>query len=620
MSLCLACGAANPLDTNFCSQCRTKLKIQDRYRALRIIGQGGFGKTFEAQDEGKPSKPKCVIKQFIYDDPATLREAQRLFEQEAVRLDDLGKHPQIPELLAHCEQEGRQYLVQEFIDGENLLQELKRSGRFSEAKIKDLLLDLLPVLQFIHAGQVIHRDIKPENVIRRRSDGRLVIVDFGAAKMATKTALAKTGTMIGSAEYTAPEQARGKAIFASDIYALGVSCIYLLTQISPFDLFSDLEGTWVWRQFLNGITVNDQLGQVLDRMIEQPFGRRYQSATEVLQVLQPTSITKVQAVSPAPNLAPSIKVPSPKTINPIAANISEFEFEYVLTSLKSELVIVQKEESGFLGLGKRTVNVEEKKTKVELNRKRGKAQYIRENLGNGVTIDLVRIPAGKFMMGRKYNDEKPIHEVTLQEFWMGKYALNQKQWQAVMGNNPSSFKGDNLPVEHISWHDAIDFCDKVSQNLGKKVRLPTEAEWEYACRAGTATPFHFGETITTDLVNYDGNYPYGGAPKGEYREKTVYVDSFYPNQWGLYQMHGNVWEWCMDDWHDDYSTKPLRLKQNGNEPWGDVNTNKNDNCYHVLRGGVWSIYASYCRSASRHKDNALTQGGSFGFRVILSLL
>ena len=170
MSLCLACGAANPLDTKFCSQCRTKLLIQDRYRALRIIGQGGFGKTFLAQDEGKPSKPKCVIKQFIYDDPATLREAQRLFEQEAVRLDDLGKHPQIPELLAHCEQEGRQYLVQEFIDGENLLQELNRAGRFSEAKIKDLLLDLLPVLQFIHAGQVIHRDIKPENVIRRRSN------------------------------------------------------------------------------------------------------------------------------------------------------------------------------------------------------------------------------------------------------------------------------------------------------------------------------------------------------------------------------------------------------------------------------------------------------------------
>jgi serine/threonine protein kinase len=283
--LCLACDRANPLTLKFCTECGAKLQIQDRYRALKVIGQGGFGKTFLAQDEGKPSQPRCVIKQFIYNDPATLREAQRLFEQEAVRLDDLGKHSQIPELLAHCEQDGRQYLVQEFIDGENLLQELNRAGRFNEAKIKELLLDLLPVLQFIHAGNVIHRDIKPENIIRRRSDGKLVLVDFGAAKMATKTALAKTGTTIGSPEYTAPEQARGKAVFASDIYGLGVTCIYLLTQVSPFDLFSDHEGAWVWRQFLNGITVNDKLGQILDRMIEQPLGMRYQTSARILQHL-----------------------------------------------------------------------------------------------------------------------------------------------------------------------------------------------------------------------------------------------------------------------------------------------------------------------------------------------
>ena len=292
MSLCLACGAANPLDTKFCSQCRTRLLIQDRYRALRIIGQGGFGKTFLAQDEGKPSKPKCVIKQFIYDDPATLREAQRLFEQEAVRLDDLGKHPQIPELLAHCEQEGRQYLVQEFIDGENLLQELHRAGRFSEAKIKELLLDLLPVLQFIHAGQVIHRDIKPENIIRRRSDGRLVIVDFGAAKMASQTALQKTGTTIGSAGYAAPEQAFGKALFASDIYSLGVSCLHLLTNVNPLTMYDPVEG-FAWRDFLVNQRVSNELGAVLDKMTQPSVKQRYQSVSETLQVLQPKASASV---------------------------------------------------------------------------------------------------------------------------------------------------------------------------------------------------------------------------------------------------------------------------------------------------------------------------------------
>ena len=603
MSLCLACGAANPLDTKFCSQCRTRLLIQDRYRALRIIGQGGFGKTFLAQDEGKPSKPKCVIKQFIYDDPATLREAQRLFEQEAVRLDDLGKHPQIPELLAHCEQEGRQYLVQEFIDGENLLQELNRAGRFSEVKIKELLLDLLPVLQFIHAGQVIHRDIKPENVIRRRSDGRLVLVDFGAAKVATKTALQKTATTIGSPEYTAPEQARGKAVFASDIYGLGVTCIYLLTQISPFDLYSDHEDAWIWRQFLNGNVVSNELGSLIDRMLAKGLGRRYQTSVEILQILQPFSPepTKVQPKATAQVVIPQSVSQGSRSVQ---FQVSEFEFEYVKTRLITE-------SGGFLGLGTNK--------KVELDRKRVKAQYIRENIGNGVTIDLVHIPAGKFMMGDNANyREKPIHEVTLQEFWMGKYAVTQKQWQAVMGNNPAKFKGENLPVENVSWHDAMEFCEKVLQKTGKKLCLPTEAEWEYACRAGTNTSFYCGDTITTDLVNYNGNYPYGEAPKGQYREKTVDVDSFYPNQWGLYQMHGNVWEWCLDDLHDGYSAKPLCLKQNGNEPWGDANTSKNDNRSHLLRGGSWYSLAGNCRAAYRHWLNAREQVNTIGFRLLLA--
>jgi formylglycine-generating enzyme required for sulfatase activity len=457
------------------------------------------------------------------------------------------------------------------------------------------LLDLLPVLQFIHAGQVIHRDIKPENIIRRRSDGRLVIVDFGAAKMASQTALQKTGTTIGSAGYAAPEQAFGKALFASDIYSLGVSCLHLITDVNPLTMYDPVEG-FAWRDFLVNQRVSNELGAVLDKMTQPSVKHRYQSVAETLQVLQPN-----RQIS-----TPQIIIPQPVPQNPRQAQfqVSEFEFEYVKTSLVTE-------SGGFLGLGT--------KTKVELDRKRGKAQYIRENIGNGVTIDLVRIPAGKFMMGGNEQDsEKPIHEVTLQEFWMGKYAVTQKQWQAVMGTNPANFKGENLPVEKVSWHDAMEFCEKVSQKIGKKLRLPTEAEWEYACRAGTNTPFHCGETITTDLVNYDGNYPYGEAPKGQYRQKTVDVDSFYPNQWGLYQMHGNVWEWCLDDWHDDYSAKPVRLKQNGNEPWGDVNINKNDNRSHLLRGGSWYYSAGGCRAGYRLRFNARARNDNFSFRLLFA--
>ena len=162
----------------------------------------------------------------------------------------MGRHPQIPELLAYFTQDDRQYLVQQFIDGQNLGEELAENGAFNEAQIRQLLNDLLQVLQFVHQRQVIHRDIKPENIIRNKSDCKLFLVDFGASKIVTNTSLYQQGTSIGSPEYVAPEQVRGQAIFASDIYSLGATCIHLLTQISPFDLYDINEDAWVWQQYL----------------------------------------------------------------------------------------------------------------------------------------------------------------------------------------------------------------------------------------------------------------------------------------------------------------------------------------------------------------------------------
>jgi serine/threonine protein kinase len=288
MSYCLNphCPKPQNLPTNlFCQTCGTKLLLKQRYRALKIIGKGGFGRTFLAQDEDKPSKPRCVIKQFYPEEQTNIEKAQELFEQEAIRLEKLGKHPQIPNLYAHFIQDDRQYIVQEFIEGETLEQELTEKGVFSEAEIRSILADLLPVLQFIHQGEVIHRDIKPENIIRRFTDNKLVLVDFGAAKYATATLLGKTGTKIGSVEYAAPEQMRGKAVFASDIYSLGVTCLYLLTQISPFDLFDSNEDAWVWRQYLLNNPVSDQLGYILDNMVHNSLKERYHSVDEVMEDL-----------------------------------------------------------------------------------------------------------------------------------------------------------------------------------------------------------------------------------------------------------------------------------------------------------------------------------------------
>jgi WD40 repeat protein len=275
----------NPDGSNFCQKCGTKLLLAQRYRAIKPLAQGGFGRTLLAKDEYKPSKPQCVIKQFYPQGQNNASKAAELFQQEAVRLEQLGKHPQIPELFAHFEQDNRQYIVQEFIDGQNLADELAETGVFREKQICNLLGDLLPVLQFIHEGQVIHRDIKPENIIRRRLDGKLVLVDFGAAKYATGTALGKTGTTIGSAGYAAPEQTFGQAVFASDIYGLGVTCIHLLTNIEPFELYNVMESTFVWRHHLGNNPVSDQLGCVLDKMTQRIVKQRYQSAEGVMQAL-----------------------------------------------------------------------------------------------------------------------------------------------------------------------------------------------------------------------------------------------------------------------------------------------------------------------------------------------
>ncbi|MEG5048537.1 serine/threonine-protein kinase [Microcoleus sp. B4-C1] len=322
MSYCLNPACQNPQNadrTQFCLNCGSKLLLRERYRAIKPLGRGGFGRTFLAIDQDKPSKPRCAIKQFfpLSQGTSSSEKAAELFNREAVRLDELGKHPQIPELLAHFQQERYQYLVQEFIEGQNLQEELARTGPFSESKILSLLKDLLPVLQFVHDRSVIHRDIKPPNIIRRRLSqtsiiytyptltGELVLVDFGAAKLVE--GLRETGTVIGSPEFVAPEQIRGQAVYASDLYSLGVTCIYLLTQISPFDLFDINQDAWVWRDFLK-VPIDPKLSRILDKMIESSLSRRYKSVAEVLKDLQPPqSAGAGTGASPLP--APKISVP-----------------------------------------------------------------------------------------------------------------------------------------------------------------------------------------------------------------------------------------------------------------------------------------------------------------------
>ncbi|MFM6268827.1 MAG: SUMF1/EgtB/PvdO family nonheme iron enzyme, partial [Dolichospermum sp.] len=310
--------------------------------------------------------------------------------------------------------------------------------------------------------------------------------------------------------------------------------------------------------------------------------------------------------------------------------IKTFEFEFATITITEDTNIklqpfdfeVAKIEFKKLGRFKQ-------KTELNINKQKKQARQFIENLSDGIQLEMVAIPGGTFIMGSlkeegsTYN-QRPQHQVTIKPFSMGKYPITQAQWQAVaalpqvnqeLKPNLSRFKGDgstsltnHCPVERVSWHDAVEFCARLSNYTKRPYRLPSEAEWEYACRAGTTTPFHFGDTITTELANYDGNYTYGDGPKGVYRGETTEVGSFkIANEFGLYDMHGNVWEWCQDDRHNNYEGAPT-----DGSAWISNNA-KSDK---LLRGGSWLFNSDYCRSAYRNAYDAGFDYSTLGFRVV----
>lgn len=250
---------------------------------------------------------------------------------------------------------------------------------------------------------------------------------------------------------------------------------------------------------------------------------------------------------------------------------------------------------------------------------------VTENLDNEQFLTMVSIPGGQFLMGspenelERWDNESPQHTVTIKPFFMGKWTVTQAQWRVVAGfpkveidldPDPSKFKSAISPVENISWNDAIEFCARLSQKTGRDYRLPSEAEWEYACRAGTTTPFFFGETISTDLANYQGHSAYGSGSKGEYRGKTTYLNRFPANAFGLEAMHGNVWEWCQDNWHENYYGAPT-----DGSAW--LKDNDDYNC-RVYRGGAWDMGPESSRSAHRGSIGVGMRDSVLGFRVVMS--
>jgi formylglycine-generating enzyme required for sulfatase activity/uncharacterized caspase-like protein len=257
--------------------------------------------------------------------------------------------------------------------------------------------------------------------------------------------------------------------------------------------------------------------------------------------------------------------------------------------------------------------------KGDVTKGTGESKVFKESIGE-ISLDLIPIKGRTFMMGSPdgegYDTEKPQHKVMILPFLMGRHQVTQAQWRAVaaltkverdLKVDPSNFKGSDFPVEQVSWDDALEFCKRLSQHTGRAYRLPSEAEWEYACRAGTTTEFHFGETLTANLSNYNATYTYGSGPKGEYRQKTTEVGSFPANAFGLYDMHGNVSEWCQDHWHENYQGAP----DNGSTWITDGDASKR-----LLRGGSWNDDPRNCRSANRDGYARVYRFDIIGFRVV----
>ena len=526
----------------------------------RVLGRGGFGITYKARHT--MLEQYFVIKtpdEYLSIDPEYPKYIDR-FIKEAKILAKLSTdpHPHIVRVTDFFKEGNIYCLVMDYIEGESLSHLVQRQGALPETEAIEYICQIGDALSVVHKANLVHRDAHPGNIMLR-NNGKAVLIDFGIAKDTPPSSFSKD---FGNRAYVAYEQ-RNTNHPTLDVYSLAASLYYAVTRKCPTSsLKRKLDNEELVPPQRYNLTISDQLNQAILKGMALEAKDRPQSVQQWLELLTPRDARNSEETR-------FLKV---------------FQFNVVTVNAQGEKV----------------------------NRRLQQAKFFTENLGNDAILEMVSIPGGTFVMGSPDgegdDDEKPQHSVTVAPFYMGKYPVTQKQWQVVMDSNPSHYQGENRPVENVSWHDAVEFCTRLSQITGNFYRLPSEAEWEYACRAGTNTPFHFGETITADLANYDARKTYASAPKGTYRQETTLVGRFLPNAFGLYDMHGNVWEWCADPWHDNYNGAPTD---------GSVWESGGNNQCRVQRGGSWGRSAVHCRSAFRRWDSPGFRFRYFGFRVAL---
>jgi formylglycine-generating enzyme required for sulfatase activity len=565
----------------------------NRYTIEKRIKVGGFGITYLV----KGPKGKPWVLKTLKDEVMT--EAQyipyrdkflRDFDRETAKI-AICRHRHIVQVENHFNHEGLPCLVMEYVQGQDLGDRVLRGGALSEDVALRYIREVGDALRVMHEKGLLHRDIKPQNIMVRLPADEAVLIDFGIARefipnLTQTHTIALTPCFAPIEQYDEQEH-RGEF---TDVYALAATLYYLLTaQVPPI-------ATMRLRR--------DRLA------IPKHWSPELQNA--IKQGMAIESEDRPQTVADWLALLPDTK-----------RGLPSFHFQTVRVNRQGNII--------------ETIP--------------GQAQYYPQDLGQGVQLEMVQLPGGTFLMGteeaeierlcKKYDKEwfkweSPQHSVRVSPFLMGKTPVTQDQWRVVvtqvgklvrdLNPDPSRFKGGNRPVEQVSWYDAVEWCARLSKLTGKEYRLPSEAEWEYACRGGTTTPFAFGEALTTDLANYNGNYTVAEEAKGQYRQETTPVASFPPNGFGLYDGHGNVWEWCFDPFHGNYQGAP-----GDGRVWDEtVNDNRyqkplanlrvllkeSDKTY-VLRGGSWNDNPIGCRCASRNPYSRDSFHFNLGFRVCL---
>jgi len=607
------------------------------YRILRQIGAGGMGTVYLADDTQLNCRVAIKVPHFREEDG---NEPIERFYREA-RMAQTIHHPYICPVYDVGETSGFHYLTMPFIEGTPLNRLIGPKHEWSQRRAAELIRRVAMALEALHQRQVIHRDLKPHNIMVRGNDEPM-LMDFGLARSlkAGQQRLTSTGETLGTPAYMSPEQitADPNALCpGTDVYSLGIILYEVLTGRPPFSA----DNLWnLFNQILSApppspTTRRKDLDGDLDAVCLKALAKkpeeRYASMAALAQALN-AYLNRAAARAPEP-VASSAPAPPPQPRPPVSWPTPP-ALVIPPPHLHGDVVAPCPHCSCRLKLAaslwghkarcpqcKAILRVPDDldipDTLTDLKKPAGETppspspvrRHPARELVNPVGMKFVWVPPGTFAMGSppaeegRSENELP-HRVTLTRgYFLGACPVTQGQWMAVMGHNPSRFRGENRPVEGISWEDADEFCKKLSKLDGKTYRLPTEAEWEYACRAGTTTPFSFGPTLSTEQANFDGTYIYNGGKKGVYRKTTTPVGLFPPNGWGLGDLHGNVWEWCAD-WYGEYPDHDVT------DPCGPESGEDR-----VLRGESWVYGPRGARSACRSRNAPTCTGPDFSCRV-----